>query len=138
MKAWKASELEVSKYFKGLRRVRIQYDESIGDVIHPHFSLEVKYGKQIPKYLDVEFPTMLKVARRGVKHRWYKVIPSTWLGVRDKRIWCCTLFYETNVIATAKFLESAMKQAKRYNPTLRPVVCVKPKRRRGFICVWEI
>ena len=135
-RAWKDAEKEVAKYFKGLRRIRVCYDEAIGDVIHPHFSLEVKYGKQIPKYLDVEFPTQLKVCSR--KHRWCRLVPSSWLAVNGKRIRCRTLFWDANVIKKAKFLENAIKQAKRYNPTLRPVVCVKPKRRRGFVCIWEI
>ena len=46
--AWKNAEREVSRYFGGIRRVRISYGESGSDIIHPLYSIEVKYGKQIP------------------------------------------------------------------------------------------
>lgn len=48
-KAWKDFEREVARTFNGVRRVRINYAEVGGDVIHPTLSIECKYGKQIPK-----------------------------------------------------------------------------------------
>jgi len=48
-RAWKQAELEVARYFCGMRRVRISYAERGSDIIHSLYSIEVKYGKQIPK-----------------------------------------------------------------------------------------
>lgn len=64
MKAWKMAEKEIAEYFGGIRRSRVSYSEVAGDVIHPTYSIEVKYGKQIPdkaiwgkrcKFLDNAF-----------------------------------------------------------------------------------
>ena len=46
--AWKDAEREVAKFFGGMRRSRVSYSESVGDIIHPTYSIEVKYGSQIP------------------------------------------------------------------------------------------
>ena len=47
-KPWKSAEKEVAEFFGGMRRVRMSYSEVAGDIIHPHYSIEVKYGKCIP------------------------------------------------------------------------------------------
>ena len=76
-KAWKDFERECARYFKGIRRVRISYGERGSDIIHPIYSIECKYGKQIPqkalegkpcKFLDAAFaqamsynPTLIPV-----------------------------------------------------------------------------
>ena len=45
---WKAFEKQVADVVRGTRRTRVNYAESVGDVIHPKYSIECKYGKQIP------------------------------------------------------------------------------------------
>ena len=47
-RAWKDFELEVSKAYGGMRRVRINYGERGSDIIHDKYSIEVKYGWQVP------------------------------------------------------------------------------------------
>ena len=132
-KAWKRAEKEVAKFFGGLRRVRINYSESIGDIIHSYYTIEVKWGKQIPKYLAVKRPIILTVGSKP-----YKVVPSEYLRLDKKRLATTNVYWMCRKLKKAEFLTKAVEQARRYNPTLRPLVCVKPKRRRGFVCVWEM
>ena len=120
MKPWKLAEKEVAKYFGGTRRVRVGYNESIGDIIHPKYSIEVKYGKQIPAYLRVNNPTLLTVD--GAEY-WLEPTKCKGVGID----WVST--------KSAKFLERAFEQAERYNPTLEPLVCVKAKGMCGFVVV---
>jgi len=51
MKPWKMAEKQAAKILGGMRRVRVQYSESCEDVAHSKLSIEVKYGKQIPKWV---------------------------------------------------------------------------------------
>lgn len=90
-KAWKDFEREVAEYFCGVRRVRISYSERGSDIIHPYYSIECKYGKQIPAK-----------------------------ALEGKR---------------CRFLDKAFEQARSYNPTLIPMVCLKRPSMRGFISV---
>jgi hypothetical protein len=76
-RAWKMFELEVAKAYGGMRRVRINYGERGSDIIHDKYSIECKYGWQIPdkalegkrcKFLDKAFqqahaynPTLIPV-----------------------------------------------------------------------------
>ena len=46
---WKAFESQVADVMRGTRRIRVSYAESVGDVMHPTYSIECKYGNQIPK-----------------------------------------------------------------------------------------
>jgi hypothetical protein len=118
-KAWKSAEVQVAKYFGGMRRSRVSYSESIGDIIHPKYSIEVKYGKQIPKYCITDKYT------------------DIWLGLAY-RIWHSQATHKDRRWRTPpsyKFLDKAFEQAKRYNPTLEAIVCLKPKRFRGFLIV---
>ncbi len=85
---WRAFEKECADYFGGIRRVRVNYGESIGDIIHPLYSIEVKYGLQCPK------------KRKG-----------------------------------SKFLDNAFSQARGYDPTKVPIVCLKRPRQQGFTIV---
>lgn len=87
-RAWKDFEREVAEYFGGVRRIRIDYGESIGDIIHPTLSIECKYGLQCPK------------KQKG-----------------------------------SKFLDNAFEQARRYDPTKVPMVCMKRPRQVGFTIV---
>ena len=142
---WKAAEREVAKFFGGRRRVRVSYDESIGDIIHYRLSIEVKYGKQIPKYLipPQGYPTVLCVgaARYRMAHS-SCIIPDLnhRLGRRRRRhaFQVNALVWGTRRIRRAKFLKDAMEQARSYNPTLKPLVCVKAKRMRGFVAIWRV
>ena len=129
---WKAAELQVSEFFGGKRRIRVTYSEEIGDIIHPHYSIEVKYGKQIPKYLITKHPLMLVVGKRK-----FRVFPSSDILIHRQMISYNVLFLTERRRKTAKFLLDAITQAKRYNPDLRPVVAVKSPRMRGFVIVWE-
>ena len=131
-KAWKAAEKEVAGFFGGLRRVRVSYSESVGDVIHKYYSIEVKYGKQVPKCISPELPTKLTVG--GIT---YCVVPSRWLTVEDGLMTCKNKWWVYKERKGCKFLENALEQAERYNPDLMPIVCVKPRGRHGFIAIWE-
>lgn len=139
MAAWKTFEKEVATFFGGLRRIRIMYHESIGDVLHPYFQIECKYGGQVPKYLSVDMPYELTVQRGNFYCR-YRVVPSMFIAVKKKIIYSRRRF-DWNPADTRKkatFLERTMEQAKKYDSSKRPLVCVKPKYRRGFVCIWEI
>lgn len=121
MKAWKMFEKEVAEYFGGIRRVRVRYDESIGDIIHPVYSIECKWGKQVPKYLSYNVPYYIKSGKKS-----YLVSPSSTCHIIS------SVVFPVVRVKSCKFLECAMNQAKKYNPALIPVVCVKPKGMRGF------
>ena len=130
MAQWKAAEKEVAAFFNGTRRVRVSYSDKIGDIIHPTLSIEVKYGKQIPKYLMPDKPTQLVTpgGRYVVFHsETFRALGGSGVDPRPK------IFKST----LGKFLEDAMSQARRYNPTLVPVVCVKGRSKRGFWIVLE-
>lgn len=91
MKTWGRFEKEVAKALGGIRRIRISYSEVAGDVIHSFYSIECKYGKQIPKK-----------------------------ALEGRR---------------CKFLDKAFEQARRYDATKEPVVCLKRPRMQGFIMI---
>ena len=132
-KAWKAAEAEVAGYFGGTRRVRVSYSEKIGDIIHPKYSIEVKWGKQVPSYLDVRQATNLTVGKRM-----FNMVPSCELDYfRDIELDSCAIIAVEKKRKKARFLEEAIEQARGYNPTLVPLVCVKRRSRRGFVCIWE-
>ena len=120
---WKAAEKEVAEALGGLRRIRVQYNESICDVIHGLYSIEVKYGKQIPKYCLIERPTLLVTngscyaLRHSKDHRVRKV--------------------KVEVKSTV-FLDKAFEQAKGYAPDKLPLVCLKARGMHGFIVVKQL
>ena len=122
---WKAAEKEIAEALGGKRRMRVSYSESIGDIIHPKYSIEVKYGKQIPKILRVRHPMVLQL---GLSR--YTLEPS-YNGL------CHCWSYKKIGRNSLKFLEKAFDQAKRYNPTKKPLVCLKPPNYKGFIKVKE-
>ena len=52
MTSWKKLEREAAKYLGGKRRWRMgNYSERCGDIDHPRFSIECKYGKQVPGFI---------------------------------------------------------------------------------------
>ena len=124
MKPWKMLEKEVAKALGGLRRIRVSYSESIGDVLHKKYSIECKYGKQVPSYADVSYPTYLYTKA----HR-YLLIPSDYIGD------AVLVFDRVDSGVRGEFLEKAFRQARRYAPRKQPLVCVKPRYRRGFIAI---
>lgn len=131
--AWKSAEKEVAEYFGGVRRVRVSYSESVGDVIHPEYSIEVKYGKQVPKYMVPQWPVVLTVD--GVK---YVTMPSGMFLQHTIRktlepMWCALITREVS----GEFLTQAFEQAERYYPDKRPIVCCKRPRQRGFNVIWR-
>ena len=116
------AEKEVAEFFGGERRVRVNYAESASDVIHPTYTFEVKYGKQIPKTLAIDVPTIITSNGK----RYYCtlsrcLLPMAWH--RKKK--------------SVKFLDKAMEQARNYRADRIPVVCVKPDRFRGFVFITE-
>ena len=132
-KAWKAFEKQTAEFFGGLRRIRIMYNESVGDVIHPYYSIECKYGGQVPNYLAPYVPTELEVGGK-----YFQVVPSNYITIIRKKLHVRSLGYVKKSRKSSKFLDDTMDQARRYNPTLGPIVCVKPKYWRGFIIIWEV
>ena len=117
MKPWKSAEKEVANLTGGIRRVRVSYAESVGDIIHPALSIEVKYGKQVPAAV--------------------KVTNSTFRGDYFIMPWRSRYFPTVIVRGTKKikWLEGCLRQAGNYEPYKVPVVALKPKGYRGIIFV---
>ena len=127
-RAWKSAEKEVAEFFGVKRRIRVSYDESVGDTTaHPVFSIEIKYGGQVPKYLSHKTPKIIIYGDRV-----FKSCPSEYW---DDFEWREAGFVIRKDI---KFLSDALDQAKTYNPTKIPLVCVKPRNRKGFIIIVEV
>jgi hypothetical protein len=132
MKAWKMAEKEVAEYFGGMRRSRgADFGQSIGDIIHPHYSIEVKWGKQVPNYCRVKEATIICLTRK-VK---FLLCPHRDVTIIDKKIvgYFHYLYPRKVFRKNADFLMNAFEQARRYAPDKQPLVCLKPKSRRGFI-----
>lgn len=51
MTGWKDAERQAAKILGGKRRVRVNYSESCEDIYHTKYAIEVKYGKQNPKWI---------------------------------------------------------------------------------------
>lgn len=132
-RAWKSAEKEVAEFFGVQRRIRVRYDESIGDTTaHDVYSIEVKYGKQVPKYLCLKWPTI--VSANG---RHFAVIRSDlWFG--GDQLADTLLFEVKNIKGDVKFLTDALDQARSYNPAKVPLACFKPRSCRGFIMAVEV
>ena len=129
MKPWKLAEKEVARYFGGVRRSRVSYGERIGDIIHPDYSIEVKWGKQIPMYCRTKEAVILE-SDEGKYYllEWSKQDKKRYnlAGVR-----CISL-------KSTKFLDDCFAQAMRYNGHKEPIVCLKPKSSVGFVIAWEL
>lgn len=133
MKPWKLAEKQVAKVLGGLRRHRVSYSESIEDVLHPYYSVEVKYGKQVPKCCRVKKPTVIKSGRR-----WFLLIPDGfWKSETSSEVQWIHLGGPM-VNKRVKFLEKAMDQAASYSEDKIPIVGLKPRRCRGVIIVEEM
>jgi hypothetical protein len=111
----------VATYFGGTRRIRVNYSEKIGDIIHDTFSIEVKYGKQVPVWCVVQRPTIVKKNNYTIY-----LEPSDFDGLP---------LYEEKKVRGVQFLLDAFEQAKNYDPSKPALVCVKRRGQRGFtIC----
>ncbi len=124
-KAWKNAEREVAESLGGVRVVRLSYSESSPDVLHPSLAVEVKYGDQVPKHLNVDGPTILTSRKTGFC---YTLMPY-------KSLFEQHIFYDRREVASCGFLERGLAQAKSYPDTQgkMAVLCLKPKRYRTFI-----
>lgn len=120
MTAWKNFEKEVASFFGGLRRIRINYSESVEDITHPKYSIECKYGNQVPKYISgVDMPT---------SNGEYVLIPSTEWSWRIP----CNRFVIKKLVKD-RFIVDGIAQAYGYDRTKVPMLCAKPRGRRGFV-----
>lgn len=126
-KAWKDLEREVARTLGGQRRVRVSYSESCCDVIHPLWSIECKYGKQVPSYLVRDLVTIYKVGGKR-----YVIIPS----------WCFKEGLSPYVVGRSRrgveFVVRGIAQARKYDSLKVPLLCVKRPRQRGFCAVYEV
>ena len=93
----------------------MQYSEVSGDIAHNKYSIECKYGNQIPGYLaSISKPTSMGVD--------YVAYPFGDLGTQIKE----------GRQGRFKFLKDGIRQAESYN-ALIPVLCVKRPNQRGFV-----
>lgn len=135
-KAWKLAEKEVSTALGGQRRVRIDYSESVEDVIHPRFAIEVKYGKQVPKYCCVAEPVILYDTKVGLVCDAYVLFPSKDIGWMLKGVKPNSEFMKSRSCRCG-FIEAGIAQARAYNKDKVPVLCVKAKNMRNFVLVMQ-
>jgi hypothetical protein len=118
MKAWKMAEKQVACLLGGIRRVRVGYAESVEDVSHDKYAIEVKYGKQIPKWIrEIKVPVILNDI--------FYIFPMPSLVSFGRA--------ETINRKGIKFLIDGLNQARSYNPTKRPLLVMKPPRFRGVV-----
>lgn len=126
MKSWKLAEKETAMLLGGKRRIRVSYSESVEDVLHDIFSIEVKYGKQVPKTVVVKEPTYYGDD--------YVLMPSKdylwmlWRGKKPVSFKRCS---------ATMFLHDGLTQAAKYCDKKTPVLSMKPTGHRGLIlCFW--
>ncbi len=117
MSGWKDAERQVAKLLGGRRRVRVNYSESCEDVYHTKYSIEVKYGKQVPKWISrIKKPLILNGA--------LVLFPLASMSFNDaieiKRV-------------KIRFLVDGMVQAHSYNIRKTPLLCMKPVGYKGII-----
>ena len=131
---WKYFEKEVGTFFGGKRHIRINRAESTGDLDGVlSYSVECKYGKQVPGYLAVACPTELTVGDIC-----YRLVPSKYAKVVDGTLTYDVLGWRTLARPNAKFLEDALEQAASYQTEQQlPLVCVKIPHEHGFNLIWE-
>ena len=117
MSGWKDAERQVAKILGGKRRVRINYSESCEDVYHPKYAVEVKYGKQVPKWIG-------KIRQPVILNKVLVLFPlsssSFDSAIEIKRV-------------KIRFLVDGMVQAHSYNIRKVPLFCMKPVSYRGII-----
>ena len=121
MTSWKDAERQAAKILGGKRRVRIHYSESCEDVYHTKYAIEVKYGKQNPKWVrKIKEPLIIN----GVLILFKLGAPASFEKAGGKRL------------VKIKFLVDGMCQANSYNtPGSKkvPLLVMKPPRCKGLI-----
>ena len=117
MSGWKDAERQVARILGGKRRVRINYSESCEDVHHTKYSIEVKYGKQVPKWIG-------KIRKPVILNKVLVLFPLS-----------SGSFASATEIERVKirFLVDGMVQAYSYNIRKTPMLCMKPVGYRGII-----
>ena len=131
---WKAAEAQVARITGGTRRIRVQYSESVEDVHHTKYAVEVKYGLQIPKWISqVKYPS---VVWRSEDY------PRAGLLIFPSSLWSSYEFSSMSLAAVSKkikkpigFLLKGLEQARSYNPNKIPILALKPPRLRGVVFV---
>ena len=117
MSGWKNAERQVARLLGGKRRIRVNYSESCEDVHHTKYSIEVKYGKQIPKWIG-------KIRQPIILNKVLVLFPlssgSFAFAIEIKRV-------------KIRFLVGGMVQAYSYNSGKRPLLCIKPVGYHGII-----
>jgi hypothetical protein len=123
---WKAFEKEVAAFFGGLRAVRVDYAESIGDVVHDRLGIECKYGNQVPGYVKVDVLTIYEY-----DNNLYVACPAS--KMKDGRYVIAGITYK--ILKTGTFLKKGLGQASGYaeNKGKIPVLCCKPQRFNSFV-----
>jgi hypothetical protein len=125
VKAWKEAEKQVADIFCGIRRVRVSYAESCGDIIHPVFSIEVKQGKQIPRWIaEISKPVI-------INETFYLICVSEDLSFSHSLV--SLIHAPKKTRKSIKFLIDGIAQASSYDQAKRPLLCMKPPRFRGII-----
>ena len=121
MTGWKDAERQVAKILGGKRRIRINYSESCEDVHHARYAVEVKYGKQNPKWIrKIKEPVIVN----GVLVLFRLEMPVSFEKAKEKRL------------VKIKFLVDGMCQANSYNhfQTKKvPFLVMKPRGYKGLI-----
>jgi len=117
MSGWKDAERQVARLLGGKRRVRVNYSESCEDVYHTKYSIEVKYGNQVPKWIG-------KIRQPVILNKVLVLFPlssgSFESAIEIERI-------------KIKFLAKGMIQAHSYDKRKMPLLCMKPVGYRGII-----
>jgi len=127
LKSWKKLEKDVAKALDGVRRVRYSYSESIEDVYHQWFTIECKWGKQVPAYCNVKHPT---------SNGEFDLIPSCdVMQCKALNTKIPPNQFEVQPIKRDKFIQDGLAQALGYNPDKVPLLCVKPSRYIGFVII---
>lgn len=125
-KRWKAAEVQVALLLGGVRRIRINYSDSIEDVSHPIYAVEVKQGKQVPVWVaEIREPVILNDL--------VVLFPLPSLSSRS--------FEEAKTMRKPKigFIIDGMCQAYSYCTAKRPILCMKRPRQQGVVaCMYVL
>lgn len=136
MKAWKELEKEVAHVLGGKRNIRVGYHDRVADIDHPIYSIECKYGKQVPKYLMVDYTCGFVVGTKK-SHTLYVLIPSHEIEVSDILAISMRGFVGLLSKRKAEFIRRGLAQAKGYGGNGIPLLCVKRPYQRGFVAILD-
>jgi len=122
-KPWKSAEKQAAKILGGQRRTRVTYSESCEDVHHMVFAIEVKYGKQIPKFVR-------SVGNNLVIYGDIALFP---LGAISSMSLKSLPIKKEKRTKGLGFLLRGLEQALSYSPNRVPLLCLKPDGYRGMV-----